>query len=122
MLGLIIALACFILVGLFALMNQGVDPATLQINLGAWGAWKTEMPAWLLILLSLFAGAVLTFLASHGREAGFRRRVREKERELEETKAHLHKVEDALLQLLPRRVEEARLGSREEELPPEDAT
>ena len=118
MLGLIVTFACFILVGLFALMNQSVSDAVLKLDLKTFGTYQTTVAPWLLIALSLFAGGVLQFLVGHGRETALRRRLREREAELGDMRGQLRKVEDALLQLVPRR-EEGAVGAYEEEVPPE---
>lgn len=122
MLGLIVMFACFILVALFALMNQDVPDAVLQIRLASFGTYQTTAAPWLLIALSLFAGAVIQFLVGHGREMALRHRLREKDTELQETKEHLRKVEDALLELVPKRIEQPLLEAREEQPPPEEVT
>jgi uncharacterized integral membrane protein len=120
MLGVIVMFALFILVALFAVTNQNVPDAILQVRFYTWGTYQATVAPWLLVFISLFVGAVVTFLASHGREMGLHRRVREKEAELQDTKAHLRRVEDALLELVPRRVEEPAAETYEEERPPEE--
>lgn len=120
MLGLIVMLACFILVGLFALMNQNAPDAVLRVDLKTFGMYETTVAPWLLIALSLFAGAVLQFLVGHGREMALHRRLREREAELQEMKGQLRRVEDALLEVVPRRAEELFLENHEEQRPPEE--
>lgn len=117
MLGTILAFAFALITAVFVWMNKDIPDATLRVCLRD-AIYEAHVAPWLIILTSLFAGAVLTFLIGHGREMGLLHRLKEREAELGDMRGQLRKVEDALLELVPK-PEGGTVGAYEEEVPPE---
>lgn len=119
-LGVVITFVLLVVTGAFVWMNVDVEGAILQVKWLGNTYQSPPVPPWMLITVSLFVGALLHWSVGSGRENALENRLVEREAELQQTKEQLHKIEDVLLTMLPKPVEDVSLEGHEELRPPED--